>query len=359
MLFVSVTIGSEIVLADENLSDAIDAWLADDDERAIPALAELAKSGNVDAQILLGQINRRPGAPSNYLGGFSRKEQNALMKAPGGLSGVPWLSVIETDNQTAVALRNASDPKFRLKGIEALLDLEEGAPTILPIIKQLNDGNYAKTIRLSGHENFPADVRFVAWLAALLVDESEYSAQRTALLTEWDGKLAEYDVGALIVLPGSQSLMTPEEASALASQFAVAKVLRALAYERGDLEPVSSLPGADQADRVLLEDEALKPLAGLCADECPQSGITCVRTLYYGVGGFMGLLALQTPLERLIPSEVYLGSERYKSDIKRKAFMTVNESWGARALKFYGAKIDRQADQCIVNSVLASSGQSR
>ena len=70
---------------------AVKAWLDDDDQTALPALATLAAEDNRAAQVLLGRIAIRPMGP--WLAGLERKERNALLRAPGGLSGTSWLKV--------------------------------------------------------------------------------------------------------------------------------------------------------------------------------------------------------------------------------------------------------------------------
>jgi hypothetical protein len=70
---------------DPRFQAAVQAWLDDKDQTALPALAALATEGNTVAQILLGRIANRP--MSRWLANMNRKDRNALLRAPGGLSG--------------------------------------------------------------------------------------------------------------------------------------------------------------------------------------------------------------------------------------------------------------------------------
>jgi len=356
LLLIGGSIFCSVGFANDDLPQAIEAWLEDNDERAIPALAELAASGNADARLLLAQIDGRPGALSNYLGGLSRKERNILLKAPGGLSGKSWLQAIEAENETARALTQASDAKFSADGIKKLLDLGEAGPAVRPLLELMNFGDVSGVMRLSGHENFPEDARVVAWLSALLASGADVLGRQTDLLAELDEKLADYDIGALSVLFGSRALFDPEEAAALADQFDVADILNSYAYKRGSLKDPRSSPGSERVDRLLSEEEAMKPLVGICAEECPASTKSCLRTLYHGVAGYMGYLALQSPLESLIPRDVYFASKRHTSEIKRYAFKLFNARWGAKARELSGTPIGSEADECIVSSVLEFVG---
>ena len=55
------------------LNEAVEAWLADDDETALPLLGALANLGDAEAQLFLGQIERvaPPGADSPFVRSLS------------------------------------------------------------------------------------------------------------------------------------------------------------------------------------------------------------------------------------------------------------------------------------------------
>lgn len=343
---------SGISLAADDLTTAVDAWLADKDEVAIPALAEHAAAGNVDAQLFLEQIRSRPGVPSPFLAGLGAKERNALLKAPGGAFGKSWLQVNEAENGTARALQHASDPKFQAQGIETLLDLGEAGPAVPLLLELFNFGDFPEVMRLSEHENFPKDARTLAWLSALLAPADAGAGRRENLLAELDEELADYDIGALAVLFGSRTLFEPEKAAALGPQFAVADILNAYAYKRGSLADAPTSPEADRVDLLLLEEGMMKPLVGICTKDCPESKTSCLRTLYHGVGGYRGYLSLQSPLERLVPRDAYFTSKRHTAEIKRFAFKLFDARWGAGADAPSGSPVVAEADQCIVSNVL-------
>ena len=71
------------------LNQAVEAWLADDDETALPFLGALANLGDAEAQLFLGQIERvtPPGADSPFVCSLNRRERISLLRAPKGLSG--------------------------------------------------------------------------------------------------------------------------------------------------------------------------------------------------------------------------------------------------------------------------------
>ncbi len=70
---------------------AREAWLADDDAAALPALSALAGEGNRAAQVLLGLIDLMPQTHGPWLAARPRDARIALLRAPGGISGRSWL----------------------------------------------------------------------------------------------------------------------------------------------------------------------------------------------------------------------------------------------------------------------------
>lgn len=103
---------------------AVQAWLDDDDQTALPALAKLAREDNRAAQVLLGRIATRPMGP--WLVAMGRKERNGLLRAPGGLSGTSWLKVAaEVGDPLAQLFIDAEDPRADEDTIQALAEAGE------------------------------------------------------------------------------------------------------------------------------------------------------------------------------------------------------------------------------------------
>lgn len=76
---------------DPAYAEAVDAWLAGDEERGLRGLAGLAGRGNAAARILLALIDTTPAYQGPWLAGQSRADRIAVMRAPGGLSGQNWM----------------------------------------------------------------------------------------------------------------------------------------------------------------------------------------------------------------------------------------------------------------------------
>lgn len=109
---------------------AVKAWLADDDQTALPALAKLAREDNRAAQVLLGRIATRPMGP--WLAGLKRKERVSLLRAPGGLSGTSWLKVAaEAGDPLAQLFLDAVDPRAGADIVRVLVEANELAAAFI------------------------------------------------------------------------------------------------------------------------------------------------------------------------------------------------------------------------------------
>ncbi|WP_430463756.1 hypothetical protein [Tabrizicola sp.] len=100
---------------------ALELWLAGDEARALPALADLAASDNRAAQVLIGLIDVTPQYQGPWLYALPRAERISLMRAPsGGVSGGNWLRVAAVDVPLAQSWLTLWDGN---SGPEAMLGL--------------------------------------------------------------------------------------------------------------------------------------------------------------------------------------------------------------------------------------------
>jgi hypothetical protein len=88
---------------DPRFRAALDLWLAEDDETALPEFAALAAGGNRAAQVLLAHIDATMPLQAPWLASLPRAERIALMRQPGGVSGRSWISAAATDTPLAAA----------------------------------------------------------------------------------------------------------------------------------------------------------------------------------------------------------------------------------------------------------------
>ncbi|MGB0411252.1 MAG: hypothetical protein ACPGFA_06675 [Pikeienuella sp.] len=127
---------------------AVEAWLDDDDQTALPALAKLAHEDNRAAQVLLGRIATRP--MGSWLAEMGRKERMALLRAPGGLSGTSWLKVAaEAGDPLAQLFLDSVDPRAGAGAVRTLIEAKELAAALVLIdIVRARTGNTPQALLL-------------------------------------------------------------------------------------------------------------------------------------------------------------------------------------------------------------------
>jgi hypothetical protein len=352
-----VTFLSIPVKADEDLAGAIDAWLADKDEIAMPLLARLARDGNNDARLLLGRIADRPGAFSPYMASLSRKERNRLLKAPGGISGVSWLGVISDENEIAAAHIKAKDVKNGVPGIAELLELGEAGPSVTYLFRQLSMGNQTDLLELVDRERLPESTRFIVWEAAfekIILHGDSVRPTVKGTLEDFEAELKRFDLHALLALGSVYGHLSPAKKLLYAPAKAVSDELTWRINPELVTTPSKRL-SLTTAAAVLMNSECTKPIVRLCRQECPETTQACVATLFGGGGGYLVLAGLQTPVEKLIPSSTYFTSKRYQADLLRVVYDTFDEKGWDTPPGTLERSLKGKVDQCIADKVLASS----
>jgi len=246
---------------DPEFQAAVGDWLAGNEVDALPALAGLAAAGHTAAQVLLGQIDSFPALQGNWLAGIGRVDRIALLRAPGGVSGVRWT-------------RLAQDPVAAAWG--RLWDTQVSAQIIVDFAG-LGEPRAARfaglTLARRQRQGFAAIADDPAYPVALLA----YAVQ------EWQ----EGD---------------PAQAVAALNTIAPADPQRAVL----GLEP--DIAGfADWAAEVPEADA----IVALCETVCPDEPAgQCRPAALRGLGGYWGMMPLGSPVEALVSSTAFNRSER-------------------------------------------------
>lgn len=269
---------------DPGFRTALALWLSDDDETALPALAALASGGNRAAQVLLAQIDGTVTLQGPWLAGLDRTERNALLRAPGGLSGRSWLQAAAGDTPLARLWLVAQTPDATTQTALALAGTGEhrSARSALMSLFRREAVGFAA---IADEPDYPPQMRYLVW-------------------REWAGDPAarpriEAEIAALP--PGD-----PQRA-------------------RLDGRPVD--PGA--FDDWLASDPLAAPVREPCAALCPTSVRSCTRAGFellssYSDGvavfasGHGGLLLSGSPTETIIPAEVWNASPRARAALLRE-----------------------------------------
>jgi hypothetical protein len=264
---------------DPRFRAAIALWLDDDDETALPEVAALAAQGNRAAQVLLAQIDITPWFQGPWLVGLPREERNALLRAPGGLSGRSWMQVAAEDTPLARLWLIQHLPNTTAETALAFAAMGESAAarqTLFALSRRDYHGFAAK----ADDPNYPPDMRYLIWR-----EWTEDPATRTR---------AEAEITA--IHPGDPQL----------THF--------------DSRPID--PGVFND---WLADAALvAPRRALCEAACPDSVRSCTRATYQlsvgtavFISGHDGLLLAGSPSDSLIAPEVWDASPRGRAAILR------------------------------------------
>jgi hypothetical protein len=244
---------------------ALAAWLADDDEAALPALATLAADGNRAARILLSLVDRMPHAHGRWLAGRTRAERQALMRDPDGRAwmaqarDVPlaalWLALWEADTDPAIAF--------------AFADLGEARAARLVLLAHAarQGSGFAA---LAEDPRYPDELRYLAWAEA---PDDPATRAGIAAREAGDPQVARLDAGAA---------------------------------------------DADSLGRWLGDAPLAEPVRAFCEAACGDDPGACSREAYHGLGSYRGLFALGTPSETLIPPEAWLASVKGQRSVPRR-----------------------------------------
>ncbi|GAB4511008.1 MAG: hypothetical protein Tsb0019_06050 [Roseibium sp.] len=349
--------GLQNAYASEDIEQAVEFWLDDEDDKALPIFAELAADGNEDAALMLGQLEKRTIAFSPFVAAMPRSKRNALLKSPGGLSGVSWIRALKDTNNLAAALHDSYDPHELPKGFGELLELGEIGPATERYFSAGRGGYWELAAKRYFAGDLPEAVQYHAWLAALYRAQNLSSAQRRLLLADFEQALKKNDLQSMLALGGMYEFLTPAAQAALKRNYEVAEILHAFAYNPAAWTDVDKSPASAFAHDILSRSPHMSTLKRTCEEHCPTKVKQCLRSLYYGVGGYEGLAKLQTPLERLVPSKIYFESKRHRADILRASYSNFSSIFESK-FKYSKNKFDKSLfSACIADEILGSSSK--
>lgn len=253
------------------------AWLAGDEEAALPVLASLAQGGNQAARMLLALIDKSPEMQGPWLSARSRAERSALLRAPGGMSGTSWMRPAAAEGVGLAALW------VELWSVDAAPDIAlrfaragepRAAREALIVLAKRERGGFG---RMAEDPDYPPALRFLAWV--------EWSATAEGA--------ARAAAEAAAMHPGD-----PQRAQV------------GLEVEPAALEAwIAARPEA-------------APLAALCRAACPETVGACTRAGLAALGGLPALTVLGSPARALIDPEEYDASPAGQSALMRRIQLT-------------------------------------
>lgn len=246
---------------------ALETWLDDDEEAALPQLAALAQNENVAAQMLLALIDKTPSLQGPWLARSSRDERIDLMRAPGGISGRSWMHAAAQRSDLAAywleLWRVDARPELPFDFIAAGEDRAARAMLVTLAAREIM-GFHELVLRA----DYPQSMWYLGWSA----------------------------------LP--------------------AEAVETL--EQGD--PQRLTLGAQIADEALADWIAAAPetaaLREFCSARCSRTADACAVAAYRGLRDYASVMTFGTPAETLIPNEVFVASPRGQAALLRRVMLT-------------------------------------
>lgn len=293
-----------------SLDEAISAWLADDDQAALPALSNLAKRGDTDAQLLLGIIAARPHSP--YVANLTRNDQKELLRAPGGLSGISWLKVAaDTGDELANALIAVQAPPFEASAIVSLLKLGEDDAAATTLVRTTAFGG-VEGLTEAHSITVPLDISYA--LSRVLI------AQGIAPPTvSYEAHKPHSYAAALLHLYAfaAHQARTPTD-SPQRDQM--------LRLFPGDYRGTDAKPAGELLASLIETSRPAKRLFTYCDAACPDNVQVCVGDTVALLGGYDQLWRHGPPIASLITEDRHLNSPRFHAGIARH-MRSLMEQW--------------------------------
>lgn len=290
------------------MSDAVNLWLSGNDRDGLPALAADAVQGDTTAQLILGQVDRDtiPGGYSDFLLSLDRDERAELLRADGGDDPSDnWLLSLSDDSQSDLGLA-LFWYEANLDPIDAALDLQresEGSLAELVLWRTVNNGKF-NLVQAMPAENYGlSDAGFLTWMRDYFSSENRTINMSRFLADENSQKVA-----------GLLALKRLERVLGLGGSFSVGlnEFIEVMRGNGDELAPTADLVTLNATIRQVAEvDPRIAVVDRMCAI-CPDSeeDYQCRIQTFEIIGGYETLLAVRTPAEAAVASDVYLSSDR-------------------------------------------------
>lgn len=296
--------------ASPQLQAAMDAWLADDDASALPAISALAASGDAQAGLLLGEIDRATNAEiqSDWLASLSGADRAALFQ-PGGAQMTEALAA-SGDTLAAMMLAASNPAAASVEVAHTLLAFGEKERARLLAWRMLEAGKLAEVVTVPKEEPLFREMDWLWWMQGWIAGGSQSGQpEQWVLVSEAKGRAA----GVILANWSAQFIAAKTPLTPTLKRVAAALQGRANGF-------------ADAAEREYAEkfvsglarrDPAMRPLGAICAQHCGQEIGACMLEGLRLIGGYGELMPLDTPYEGLIGQTPYSISKKAENNLRR------------------------------------------
>ena len=293
--------------ADPMFKSVVSIWLEDNDVDSLLPLAEMAKQGNIAARLLLARIEVTDRAPSAYVRNLSRKDYNKLFRSNAeSLKLKPSWLVTESKlgNQLARTLLDATALGINLDTVRQLFQLGEQQAAEYQIRKVAVDGTREQqlhVLEMMG-ENFES----APYVRGFLHSREKVTTGIAAL---------EHILGD--VNKNKSNPIQIEENK---------KTEDALLYIRIGYQAGKELINFDSKhplfsvlSKWIMNSDQTIPIATICQQACSEEEIPkCANTAFGLMGGYYEVIRMDSPVESIIPQNVYIQSQRARNSAIRK-----------------------------------------
>ena len=292
------------------LQAAIDAWLADDDASALPAISALAASGDAQASLLLGEIDRATSSEvqSEWLASLSGADRTALFQ-PGGAQMTEALAA--SGDTLAEMMLAASNPSaVSVEVAHTLLAFGEKERARLLAWRMLEAGKLAVVVTVPKEEPLFREMDWLWWMQGWIAGGSQSGQpEQWVLVSEAKGRAA----GVILANWSAQFIAAKTPLTPMLKRVAAALQGRTNGF-------------ADAAEREYTEkfvaslarrDPAMRPLGAICKQHCGEEIGACMLEGLRLIGGYGELMPLDTPYEGLIGQTPYSISKKAENNLRR------------------------------------------
>lgn len=278
---------------DPRFQSALSTWLDGEDENALQALASLARQENRAAQILLAQIEGKEWLHAHVTAKIGRKLRIGLLRNPKGLSGRSWLLSAAVDTPLAQNLFDAKGP-YELTAVGKALFAQGEVGEALSLIGRARDGLGNLELALDDRA-----LRYSTGIAHAII-EGLPSAVKWRSVAADDPRFEKLRE-KLPHLPAVQS---------------VDKILWNSGSFLHKIHPRSEAFLSIGEELVALPE--LMPIVEIVARHCPKDAPRAMAALQVAQAGFPLTLSMFSPVESLLPTDLYQSGRRFETDVLRR-----------------------------------------
>ena len=314
LVFASAFAGSAVNAQDEpspQLQAAIDAWLADDDAAALPALSALAAAGDSRAALLLGEIERRsaPERETDWLRKLPSADRAALFRP----AGAPLTETLAANGDAlAQTLLAAAAPDATIETAHTLHAFGEVESARHLAWTMLESGKLAEVITMPAEEPLFRDLDWLWWMKGWIAGGAvSGQPQNWVLVSAAKGRAA----GIIFANWSAQFIaaktpLTPELSR-------LAKALGGSSASLAKSGPSEIAYAEKMVSGLARRDPAMRPLGAICKRLCEAELGACMLEGLRLVGGYGALMPLDTPVEGLISQSAFTTSKRAENAVER------------------------------------------